>query len=119
MPAAMQVRLLRFRNDGSVQPVGGRAPREADVRIVAATYRDLAAAVAEDSFREDLFYRLKGVVLRTPSLAERATDVPLLARRFLRTADDADERLLRPKTRSPCHDQVVPRQTMHHHDSPD
>jgi two-component system NtrC family response regulator len=88
MPAAMQVKLLRFLNDGSYQPVGARAPREANVRIVAATHRDLAAAVAEGSFREDLFYRLKGVVLRTPSQAERATDVALLARLFLRRASD-------------------------------
>ena len=88
MPPAMQVKLLRFLNDGSYQPVGARAPREADVRIVAATHRDLAAAVAEGSFREDLFYRLKGVVLRTPSLGERATDVPLLARLFLRRASE-------------------------------
>jgi two-component system NtrC family response regulator len=82
----MQVKLLRFLNDGSYQPVGARAPREADVRIVAATHHDLAAAVTEGSFREDLFYRLKGVVLRTPTppLAERAADVPLLASLFLR-----------------------------------
>ena len=86
VPAAMQVKRLRFLNDGSYQPVGARVPREDNVRIVAATHRNLAAAVAEGSFREDLFYRLKGVVLRTPSLAERATDVPLLARLFLRRA---------------------------------
>ena len=88
MPPAMQIKLLRFLNDGSYQPVGARTPREADVRIVAATHRDLAAAVAQGSFREDLFYRLKGVVLRTPSLAERATDVPLLASLFLRRASE-------------------------------
>lgn len=88
MPPAMQVKLLRFLNDGSYQPVGARTPREADVRIVAATHRDLATAVAEGSFREDLFYRLKGVVLRTPSLAERVTDVPLLASLFLRRTSE-------------------------------
>lgn len=88
MPPAMQVKLLRFLNDGSYQPIGARAPREADVRIVAATHRGLAAAVAEGSFREDLFYRLKGVVLRTPSLVERATDVPLLASLFLRRTSE-------------------------------
>ena len=88
MPPAMQVKLLRFLADGSYQPVGARALRMADVRIVAATHRDLAAAVAEGSFREDLFYRLKGVVLRTPSLHERGSDVALLARLFLRRTSD-------------------------------
>lgn len=88
MPAAMQVKLLRFLADGSFQPVGARAPRIADVRIVAATHRDLAACVADGSFREDLYYRLKGVVLRTPSLDERPGDVPLLASVFLRRASD-------------------------------
>lgn len=88
MPAAMQVKLLRFLGDGSYQPVGARTTRIADVRIVAATHRDLAAAVADGSFREDLFYRLKGVVLRTPSLDERAGDVPLLARLFLRRTSE-------------------------------
>ncbi|AOH85153.1 response regulator [Sphingomonas panacis] len=88
MPAAMQVKLLRFLADGSYQPVGARAPRMADVRIVAATHRDLPAAVAEGSFREDLFYRLKGIVLRTPSLDERASDVPLLSSMFLRRTSE-------------------------------
>ncbi|KQN93069.1 response regulator [Sphingomonas sp. Leaf231] len=88
MPAAMQVKLLRFLADGSYQPVGARAPRMADVRIVAATHRDLTAAVADGSFREDLFYRLKGVVLRTPSLDDRMSDVPLLACIFLRRASE-------------------------------
>jgi two-component system NtrC family response regulator len=88
MPAAMQVKLLRFLADGSYQPVGARAPRIADVRIVAATHRDLTAAVADGSFREDLFYRLKGVVLRSPSLDKRPGDVALLARLFLRRAGD-------------------------------
>lgn len=64
-------------------PVGGRVPKRADTRVVAATHRDLEAMVREGTFREDLFYRLKGVVLRTPSLAERPADIPLLATRFL------------------------------------
>ena len=88
MPPAMQVKLLRVLADGSYQPIGARASRTADVRIVAATHRDLAAAVAEGGFREDLFYRLKGVVLRTPSLDERPGDVLLLARLFLRRASE-------------------------------
>jgi DNA-binding NtrC family response regulator len=84
MPAAMQVKLLRFLQEGTFVPVGGRVPKRAETRVVAATHRDLEAMVREGTFREDLFYRLKGVVLRTPALAERPADVPLLAARFLR-----------------------------------
>lgn len=83
MPPPMQVKLLRFLQEGSFVPVGGRAQKHADARVVAATHRDIEVMVREGSFREDLFYRLKGVVLRTPSLAERPADVPLLATRFL------------------------------------
>lgn len=84
MPPAMQVKLLRFLADGTYQPVGAREMRHADVRIVAATHRDLSAAVAEGAFREDLYYRLKGVVLTTPRLDERIADKTLLAQIFLR-----------------------------------
>lgn len=86
MPAPMQVKLLRFLQEGTFLPVGGRTQKRADVRVVAATHRDLDAMVAGGAFREDLFYRLKGVVLRTPALAERRDDVPLLAALFLRRA---------------------------------
>ena len=84
MPASMQVKLLRFLQEGTFVPVGGRVQERADVRVVAATHRDLEAMVLSGCFREDLFYRLKGMVLRTPSLAERRDDVPLLATLFLR-----------------------------------
>ena len=87
MPPAMQVKLLRFLQEGTYQPVGGRQPRRADVRLACATHRDLEAMVSDGTFREDLFYRLKGMVLRTPSLAERCDDVPVLATAFLRRAD--------------------------------
>ena len=83
MPPPMQVKLLRFLQEGSFVAVGGRVQKHADTRIVAATHRDLEAMVQEGSFREDLFYRLKGVVLRTPALSERPADVPQLATRFL------------------------------------
>jgi DNA-binding NtrC family response regulator len=83
MPPPMQVKLLRFLQEGSFVPVGGRVQKKAEARVVAATHRDLEAMVRDGSFREDLFYRLKGVVLRTPSLAERPADVPVLATRFL------------------------------------
>ena len=89
MPAPMQVKLLRFLQDGTFQPVGGRSQKRADVRIVTATHRDLEAMVASGAFREDLFYRLKGIVLRTPALAERVEDIPLLATLFLRRANGA------------------------------
>ncbi len=83
MPPPMQVKLLRFLQEGTFVPVGGRSQKRADARVVAATHRDLEAMVREGTFREDLFYRLKGVVLRTPSLAERPADIPLLSTRFL------------------------------------
>lgn len=86
MPPAMQVKLLRFLADGTYQPVGAREMRTSDVRIVAATHRDLAAAVTDGSFREDLYYRLKGVVLSTPKLDDRGADKALLAQIFLRRA---------------------------------
>lgn len=84
MPPAMQVKLLRFLADGTYQPVGAREMRHADVRIIAATHRDLAAAVADGAFREDLYYRLKGVALTTPRLDDRGGDKALLAQIFLR-----------------------------------
>ncbi|WP_375575328.1 sigma-54-dependent transcriptional regulator [Paracidovorax oryzae] len=86
MPPPMQVKLLRFLQEGTFLPVGGREMRRADVRVVSATHRDLEAMAREGHFREDLFYRLKGVVLRLPALAERQADVPLLAAHFLHRA---------------------------------
>lgn len=83
MPPAMQVKLLRFLQEGTFVPVGGRVQKQAEARVIAATHRDLEAMVREGSFREDLYYRLKGVVLRTPALSERMADVPVLAARFL------------------------------------
>jgi two-component system NtrC family response regulator len=82
MPPPMQVKLLRFLQEGTYMPVGGRQTLHSEVRVVAATHRDLEAMVREGSFREDLFYRLRGVVLRTPALAERHSDIAALATRF-------------------------------------
>ncbi len=83
MPPPMQVKLLRFLQEGAFVPVGGRVQKYSDTRVLAATHRDLEAMVRDGTFREDLFYRLKGVVLRTPAIAERPADIPLLATRFL------------------------------------
>jgi sigma-54 specific flagellar transcriptional regulator A len=83
MPADMQVKLLRVLEERAVQRVGGRGQIDVDVRIVAATHRDIDAAIDEGRFREDLFYRLAVFPIEIPSLAERAGDVPLLVRHFL------------------------------------
>jgi Response regulator containing CheY-like receiver, AAA-type ATPase, and DNA-binding domains len=86
MPPSMQVKLLRFLQEGTYTPVGGRHPLTADVRVVSATHRDIEAMVAEGSFREDFYYRLKGLILRSPPLAERREDIAPLAARFLAEA---------------------------------
>ncbi len=83
LPLAMQVKLLRVLQDGEVKPVGATAGHEVDVRILAATNRDLEQEVAEGRFREDLFYRLNIIRIRMPGLRERWTDIPLLAGHFV------------------------------------
>lgn len=83
MPHNMQVKLLRFLQEGTFTPVGGREVRRADLRIITATHCDLEEMVKKGSFREDLYYRLKGMIVRTPSLKERIDDIPILANSFL------------------------------------
>jgi len=82
MPLEAQTRLLRVLQEGEYTTVGGRTPLKADVRIVAATHRDLRNLVRQGLFREDLFYRLNVVPLRLPPLRERSEDIPELARHF-------------------------------------
>jgi len=106
MPLAMQSKLLRVLQEGEVRPVGSNKTLKVDVRIVAASNKDLAAMVREKSFREDLYYRLNVVTIRLPPLRERAGDVAHLARAFaarmegevgkaVRLSDEAVEALAR------------------------
>jgi len=83
-----QAKVLRAIETGEIERVGGQRPLTVDVRLVAATNRDLPSEVREGRFREDLYFRLNVVPIHVPTLAERADDVPLLARHFLaRTAE--------------------------------
>ncbi len=84
MPLAAQVKLLRAAQDGRVTPLGSDEPIATDVRIVSATNRDLRAMIGEKAFREDLYYRLAGVLVHVPPLRDRSGDVPLLVEHFLR-----------------------------------
>jgi len=83
MPFEAQTRLLRVLQEGEFIPVGGVKARKVDVRIIAATHRNLRQMVAQGLFREDLFFRLNVVPMRLPPLRERKEDIPLLMRHFL------------------------------------
>jgi len=82
LPAPAQVKMLRFLQDGELRRIGERRPRRLDVRVLAATHRDLEAEAREGRFREDLFYRLHVLALGVPPLRERGDDVLLLADRL-------------------------------------
>jgi two-component system nitrogen regulation response regulator GlnG len=94
MPAEAQTRLLRVLQEGEYVTVGGRTPIKADVRVIAATHRDLRALIAAGQFREDLYYRLNVVPIRVPPLRERTQDIPALVRHFM---DQAKASGLPPK----------------------
>jgi len=83
VPLPLQVKLLRFLQERVIERVGGRQAIAVDTRIVCATHQDIDAMVADNRFREDLYYRLAEIVVRIPSLAERPGDAGLLARHFL------------------------------------
>ncbi len=83
IPRELQAKLLRALESGTVEPVGSDREIEVDVRVVAATNRDLQRAVEEGAFREDLFYRLQVVTLQAPPLRERREDIPSLTHHFL------------------------------------
>jgi len=87
MPLEAQTRLLRVLQEGEYTTVGGRTPIRADVRIIAATHRDLHHLVRQGLFREDLYYRLNVVPMRLPPLRERLEDIPDLVRHFLAQAE--------------------------------
>ena len=82
IPVGLQAKLLRALQEREIERVGGTRPIPVDIRVVAASHRDLAVAVREGSFREDLFFRLQVIVCRLPPLRERREDIPLLARHF-------------------------------------
>ena len=92
LPLPLQTKLLRTLQEGTVLRLGGKREKKVDVRLVAATHRDLQHEVTTGAFRSDLFYRLYVIPIRLPSLRERRDDIPLLALHFLNRANQAHQR---------------------------
>ena len=97
MPTQVQARLLRVLQEGEVRPVGGSGVRNIDVRVIAATHVDLAAAVETGRFRQDLYYRLNVVTVAVHALRDRLDDLPLLAAHFLKKHGGAQPPSLSPQ----------------------
>jgi transcriptional regulator with PAS, ATPase and Fis domain len=95
MSLPMQAKLLRVLEDGLVRPLGTERIRKVDVRIIAATHRDLEAMVRTRTFREDLFYRLNIIVVRIPPLRDRMGDVPIIVKHLLTKHDRPNVRVTR------------------------
>jgi DNA-binding NtrC family response regulator len=95
MPLSVQIKLLRFLQERELERVGGNETVRVNVRVVAATNRDLKSLVEDGKFREDLYFRLKVVVLEVPPLRARPSDIPLLADHFLRLYAEENEKKVR------------------------
>ncbi len=102
LPLNLQVKLLRVLEDPEIRPVGGVKPVRVDVRIIAATNRELSRAIEAKAFREDLFYRLNVISLHLPPLRERREDIPLLVSHFLEkfAPTDGSPKLISPEALS-------------------
>ena len=96
LPLSLQAKLLRVLQDREITPVGGNHGRAIDVRLIAATHRNLEEMVAEGTFREDLFYRLEVVPLEIPPLRERREDIPVLADHFRLVVNAREGRTVPP-----------------------
>ncbi|MFO0737213.1 MAG: sigma-54 dependent transcriptional regulator [Labilithrix sp.] len=96
LPLDVQPKLLRFLENGEIFPLGVDRPRIVDVRVIAATHRDLGAMVRDRRFREDLYYRLQVIALRIPPLRDRREDIAPLARRFLEQLSKGDPPVIAP-----------------------
>lgn len=105
LPLNAQVKLLRFLQEGEIQAIGADAPRQVDVRVIAATHKDLQTMMRENTFREDLFYRLSVITLHLPPLRDRREDIMQLANMFLGQAAASHNRL--PATFTPAGARII------------
>ncbi|MCX6111437.1 MAG: sigma-54 dependent transcriptional regulator [Proteobacteria bacterium] len=102
MPKNLQVKLLRALQEREITPVGDTKPIKVNLRVVAATNRDLAADIAQNTFRQDLFYRLNVVELKMPPLRERPDDIAMLARHFIEKYTKELGKPMRPLSNEAC-----------------